>query len=182
MRRMYGKTKFVSNVSDDEITITLSSISKWYFVPILTIYIIFTGMTSLAFITGFIVGKFEISAILVIITFFMIFFFCSSFYYMLWQIAGKEIIIVSDESITDIKQLFYYQKISVYNFNKVSKLRFYDHYERMAHPLGRAMIIFNYGKKTIYGENPIKIGVGINKEMALQIIEIIRDKFPKYCD
>ncbi len=180
--RIYGKTKFISDVSDDGITFTLFSKSRWYLVPFGIVNMIFAGVLPTVVIIDFINGNHNPEPGIVLCSLGMLFGFCYEFYYVLWQIAGKEIIIVSEKSITDIKKLFNYEKIRVYNVGEISKLRVIEQYEYNHHPLGREIIKFSFGKKTIYGENTIKIGAGVSTYMATQIIEMIRDKYPGYCE
>lgn len=104
---------------------------------------------------------------------------------ILWQISGREIIKVSANSITIIERLFYNHKVTVYDADKIVKMRIDADIPNYAwgydnNFLGLKYILFNYGAKNIYGENKVRIGGGLNEKDAQQFIDIVQEHFPQY--
>jgi hypothetical protein len=106
-------------------------------------------------------------------------------YILLWQLAGSEVIIISQCGITTSRSIFGYGFFpNEYSFEYIKDLRvstatrsisiFSWSWEKEFYGLSGGCLVFDYGAKTI------NFGIGIYEAEAKQILAEVQQRYPQY--
>jgi hypothetical protein len=106
-------------------------------------------------------------------------------YILFWQLAGSEVIIISQSGITTSRSIFGFMFFpKEYSFEYIKSLRvstatrsisiFSWSWEKEFYGLSGGCIAFDYGAKTI------NFGVGIYEAEAKQVLAEVQQRYPQY--